>query len=99
MLRSFHYASCVALWERDQRERDELAPLAAAWEERNRQAFLAGYREAKGIDELVPPGDAFSAVLLAFELDKAVYELAYERDHRPEWVSIPLSAIRRAVNG
>jgi maltokinase len=99
MLRSFHYAASVALHERDQGEREELAALAAAWEEHNRQAFLAGYREAKGIDELVPAGDAFSAMLLAFELDKAVYELAYERDHRPDWVSIPLSAIRRAVNG
>jgi maltokinase len=99
MLRSLHYAASVALHERDQGEREELGPLASAWEERNRRAFLAGYREAKGIEELVPAGDAFAAVLMAFELDKAIYELAYERDHRPDWVSIPLSAIRRAVSG
>ena len=98
MLRSFHYASQVALVERDQGERDGLVPVAMAWEERNRQAFLRGYREAKGIDELLPTDEeAIRTVLLAYELDKAVYELAYERDHRPDWAHIPLQAIRRAV--
>jgi maltokinase len=99
MLRSFHYATQAALVERDQGEREALAPVASAWEERNRQAFLRGYREAKGIDELLPRDEeAFRTVLLAFELDKAVYELAYERDHRPDWATIPLQAIRRAVS-
>ena len=98
MLRSFHYAAQVALTERDQGEREALAPVGAAWEERNRQAFLRGYHEAKGIDDLLPGDEeAFNAVLLAYELDKAVYELAYERDHRPDWATIPLQAIRRAV--
>jgi len=98
MLRSLHYASQVALMERDQGEREALAPVAAAWEERNRRAFLEGYRDAKGIDEVLPDDEeAFNTVLLAFELDKAVYELAYERDHRPDWAVIPIQAIRRMV--
>jgi maltokinase len=98
MVRSFHYAAQVALFERDQNEREALAPVAAAWEERNRQAFLAGYREAKAVDDVLPDDEeAIQTVLLAFELDKAVYELAYERDHRPDWANIPLQAIRRAV--
>jgi maltokinase len=98
MLRSFHYATEVVLHERDDAERPDLAPLALGWEQRNRDAFLGGYRDAKGIDVLLPDeGEAFDTVLAAFELDKAVYEVAYERDHRPDWVSIPLAAIRRAV--
>jgi maltokinase len=98
MLRSFHYASEVALTERDPGEREALEPVAVAWEQRNRQAFLDGYRDAKGIDDLLPADEeAITTVLLAFELDKAVYELAYERDHRPDWANIPLQAIRRAV--
>jgi predicted trehalose synthase len=34
-------------------------------------------------------------VLAAFELEKAVYELGYERAHRPDWTHIPLAALRR----
>jgi maltokinase len=98
MLRSFHYATQVVLRERDEAERDELASLASAWEDRNRAAFLRGYREAKGIDDLLPSDSAaVLGVLTAYELDKAVYELGYERDHRPDWAAIPLAAIRRAL--
>ena len=43
------------------------------------------------------PADEASvdAVLAAFELEKAVYELSYERAHRPDWEHIPLTALRR----
>jgi len=44
---------------------------------------------------LPPDPECVAAVLAAFELEKAVYEVRYERAHRPEWVHIPLSALRR----
>jgi maltokinase len=97
MLRSFHYAAHVAL--RDQPEiDDELLDLAAAWEQVNRSAFLDGYLEVEGIVALWPadPDDRRS-LLRAFELDKAVYEVAYELAHRPDWVEIPLSAVHRIL--
>ena len=34
-------------------------------------------------------------VLDAYELDKAIYEVAYERAHRPDWVAIPEAAVER----
>lgn len=67
-----------------------------AWGDRNRGAFLKGYYDSKGIDELLAaaPGDR-EAVRLAFEVDKAIYELGYERAYRPDWAAIPLAALRR----
>jgi maltokinase len=99
MLRSFQYAARVALSERDEREHEELEPLAESWEGRNRRAFLGGYFGTAGIDELVPPERDRVAVLSAFELDKAVYEVLYERAYRPQWVEIPRRAINRLLAG
>ncbi|HEY2428394.1 MAG TPA: phosphotransferase [Acidimicrobiales bacterium] len=72
--------------------------LAAAWERRNRDAFLAAYRSRLAGSPLLPADPASVEALLAFfELDKAVYEVAYEQAHRPDWVQIPLAAVRRLV--
>ena len=100
LLRSFDYAAAYARRERDEAEQDALAPMARAWEARNRTAFLAGYEATEGIDALLPaPGAHRAAVLAAFELDKALYEVLYELAHRPDWVEIPLAAVRRLLAG
>jgi len=95
MLRSLHYAAAVGRADWDD-EDQELDALALHWVDRNRVAFLAAYVEAEGIGALLPadPGDR-ATVLAAFELDKAVYEVAYELAHRPEQVGIPISGIER----
>lgn len=99
MLRSFHYASRYALVERAEAEWPHMVPLARAWEVHNRQAFLEGYWGRPGISDLLPQPPASAAVMIAFELDKALYELDYELSHRPDWVSIPLDALERLVEG
>jgi maltokinase len=92
MLRSLHYASMVAMFERDEEHTHE----AAAWERRNREAFLAGYLPKARAAGVVPDDPtAISVVLAAFETDKALYEVGYEQAHRPDWVRIPLAALRR----
>ena len=92
MLRSFHYASEVAMLERD----SGLEEAGRAWEARNRQAFLDGYLPEAADGGVLPESEeGVEAVLAAFELEKAVYELAYEQAHRPHWESIPLAALRR----
>ncbi len=93
MMRSFQYAAAVALAERGEAEHDDLVPMAAAWEGRNRRSFLEGYLRTEGIDALLPNVDDRPTVLSAFELDKAIYEVVYERSYRPGWLDIPRAAI------
>jgi maltokinase len=81
MLRSFDYAA---------RHRDPAAPDAAGWALAQRAAFCAGYALAGGRDPRDEP-----VPLRAFETDKAVYEVLYEARHRPEWLPIPMAAVRR----
>jgi maltokinase len=98
MLRSFHYASRAALWDRDDEEAATLEPVAEAWELRNRAAFLEAYRSTPSIAPLVPEDEpAWTLVLAAYEMDKALYELAYEHVYRPDWAAIPLHAVVRIL--
>jgi maltokinase len=99
MLRSFDYAARVALSERGEQEQGETHEAKAmAWQQRVRESFLRGYLSSPGIEAILP-GDEESirAGITAWELDKAVYEVGYERGHRPDWVGIPLAAIDRLL--
>jgi maltokinase len=98
MLRSFQYAAEVALRDFRYTDDPQARALGNAWEDRNCAAFLAGYREVEGIEALLParPEDR-TTVLDAFLLDKVVYEVGYELAHRPDWVDIPLAAVRRLL--
>ncbi|PWW55457.1 maltokinase N-terminal cap-like domain-containing protein [Actinokineospora spheciospongiae] len=89
MLRSFDYAALhlVAGGEPDHQQEVR----AAEWADRNRAAFCEGYATVGG-----DPRE-HAALLRAFELDKAVYEVRYEHRNRPDWVAIPLAAIKRAA--
>ncbi len=98
ILRSFHYAAATGLAEWGG-EDGELAELAAHWEDRNRVAFLRGYLDVASAVELLPDDeDGRAEILRAFELDKAVYELAYELAYRPDQAAIPAEGVVRLVN-
>ena len=50
-----------------------------------------------GVSALVTAEESRRVLLDAFMIDKALYELAYELDNRPDWVGIPLLGIRKLV--
>lgn len=61
-----------------------------------RQAFVDAYREVAVAGGLYPGNEAFDAarpLLDLFEFEKALYELRYEIDNRPDWVGVPLAGI------
>jgi maltose alpha-D-glucosyltransferase/alpha-amylase len=97
MLRSFSYAAQVgyqAFVARHPRDAAPLEPWAKLWENCVSAAFLASYRAAMAGAELFPSGNADLGLLLdIFQLDKALYELDYELNHRPAWTRIPLLGI------
>jgi trehalose synthase-fused probable maltokinase len=63
-------------------------------------AFLEAYQTAASGECFWPADPTEAARLLdAFTLDKALYELAYELHHRPDWLEVPLAAVERLLAG
>jgi maltokinase len=91
MLRSFAYAASASELLRG-------VPTPEGWEERARKAFLDAYLDSVE-PTLLPAGQtAIDKLLAIFELEKAVYELHYELNNRPDWVPIPVAGIARLLD-
>ncbi|MDQ3237100.1 MAG: maltose alpha-D-glucosyltransferase [Actinomycetota bacterium] len=97
MLRSFNYAAQSAVRNPSIERADQLdtlEPLVREWERRARQAFLDGYAEGTR-DSSTPPRDEgrMRSLVELFTLEKALYEVRYELDNRPDWTGIPVRGI------
>lgn len=69
------------------------------WVPRARTALLDGYYAVVEPTGLLPPSGSVTDELLAlYELEKAVYELRYELEHRPGWVAIPAESIAQLLD-
>jgi maltose alpha-D-glucosyltransferase / alpha-amylase len=104
MLRSFHYAARAASALAKERSRDsrnsqeQIDSLALRWRDMASREFLRSYRTTAGDARFLPTSRAdFDALLNIHLLEKAVYELGYELNNRPAWLSIPLEGIREIV--
>jgi maltose alpha-D-glucosyltransferase / alpha-amylase len=90
MLRSFDYAVNTAL-----RARKRADPaLGRSWLKEVTAAYLAAYYERAAGARFLPDDETGRSVLLdTFLLEKALYEVRYELNNRPDWVGIPLRGI------
>jgi maltose alpha-D-glucosyltransferase / alpha-amylase len=107
MLRSLQYATASTL--EDQLERgvvtagqpnhESLAVWLDWWLAWTSAAFLEGYLAIADGQPFLPSDPDHTQILLdAFLLEKAVYELGYEMNNRPEWVGIPLAGIQQVLD-
>ncbi len=86
MLRSFHYAAHAG-----RRQSGASIEHAEKWAHESQSAFLTGWREATHGLQIADADDA--ALLRLFLLEKALYEIAYELNNRPDWLDIPLRGL------
>ncbi len=96
MMRSFAYARGAVERSVASHDHEPRRNRLSAWEDAARQVFLDAYRDAIRLASvpLAPPDDqAFANALAAWELDKALYEIAYEVRNRPDWLELPLRAL------
>ena len=98
MLRSFSYAAYAGLFAHAATRPAEfgrLEPWAHIWQTWASAAFLRGYFETAGerARSCRPISRNGTRCLRLFMLDKALYELNYELNNRPDWVRIPLWGI------
>lgn len=100
MLRSFHYAAYAAYFAQapDGAPPPDLAPWARFWHLWVSAAYLRAYLETAEDAALLPAAaDDLELLLDVFLVEKAVYELGYELNNRPDWVSIPLQGILQTM--
>ena len=99
MIRSFHYAAYTALIGQTGGAIPVdnpaiLEPWALFWYSWVSAEFLRSYLEMAETDAFLPPSREHLRTLLdAFLLEKALYELAYEVNNRPQWVRIPIEGV------
>jgi maltose alpha-D-glucosyltransferase/alpha-amylase len=101
MIRSFSYAAYAALFAATVHAPDDYAalePWADTWQHWVAGAFWKGYAATIDGAQLLPrDSSSRDALLSAFTLDKALYELGYELNNRPDWVRIPLIGVRKLI--
>jgi maltose alpha-D-glucosyltransferase/alpha-amylase len=100
MMRSFQYAAYSALWQPAMRAEDApfLERWADIWYRQMNSVFLQSYLQTTAGAIFVPKNQEDLQILLeAYLLDKAVYEIGYELNNRPDWVVIPIRGIKHIL--
>jgi maltose alpha-D-glucosyltransferase / alpha-amylase len=100
MMRSFQYAAYSALWQPAMRKEDVpfLEQWADLWYRQMNGVFLQSYLKTTAGAIFIPQNSEDLQIMLeAYLLDKAVYEIGYELNNRPDWVVIPIRGIKHIL--
>jgi maltose alpha-D-glucosyltransferase/alpha-amylase len=100
MANSFRYAAMSANYQAVagvpawRGRKDELRNWTSSWSRQVTAAYLEEYRSAVSGHSLVPDSySAFYGLQHIYAMDKAVYQLGYELEHRPEWVQVAVATL------
>ncbi len=98
MLRSFHYVAFTPLMINStfpQNDTQQLQRMIDPWYQHVCRVYMKAYLENVGGADFVPNNkDDIRILLDTFLFEKAVYELNYEMNNRPEWIIIPIQGIK-----
>jgi maltose alpha-D-glucosyltransferase/alpha-amylase len=100
MIRSFHYAAHMGLLKHRPEDRKQRAAWVRPWYNIVSALFLSSYLETVQEAAFVPSEtEEFESLLDVFLIEKAVYEIGYGLNNRPDWVSTPLGGLRHLLKG
>ena len=102
MIRSFHYAAYGSLFLDNQIRKEDYGKLIAhveRWYHYVSQFYMKAYLETAADESFFPRNKRDLETLMnTFLMEKAIYELGYELNNRPDWVIIPLRGIKSLMN-
>jgi maltose alpha-D-glucosyltransferase/alpha-amylase len=103
MVRSFHYAAHNALHQQLASSEDDIAYLASwidPWFRAVSGMFLSAYQNTIMPSSLLPSNKKSLELLFrCLMLEKAIYEVGYELNNRPDWLSIPVQGVKQLLAG
>jgi len=102
MIRSFHYAAYASLYLDNQIRPEDLGkliPFVEQWYHYMSNFFIKAYLETVSGSAFIPrEKEDLETLLTTFLLEKAIYELNYELNNRPTWITIPLNGIQALMH-
>jgi maltose alpha-D-glucosyltransferase/alpha-amylase len=105
MLRSFHYAATSAAFSKvpglvaHDRRFERVAAWVKFWYISIAGVFLEAYLREISREPILPANsDELRLMLDLFLLEKAIYELGYELQHRPDWVPVALQGVFHGIS-
>ena len=102
MIRSFHYAAYGGLFLDNQIRKEDISrlmPYADQWHHYMSGFFMKAYLDTVKGSAFIPKSkEDMHTLMTTFLLEKAIYELNYELNNRPDWLIIPLRGIKSLVS-
>jgi maltose alpha-D-glucosyltransferase/alpha-amylase len=99
-MRSFRYAAYSVLFQQydeNHPQREKMIAVADLWYHFVSRYFLGAYLETVKGKDLIPNEDSVNNLLQIYSFEKAIYELGYEINNRPDWALIPLQSLMKFV--